>query len=132
MSDPAIEKAWAVEFADFLMAELMLGATSKQAVASTFGHFYKNGKPHYGPPAKRYRLSWYFWAPLRAQVFERDGLVCAYCGCESGPHEIDHIVPVKRGGTNDPDNLCVACRPCNISKSDLLLSEWKGRDNGRL
>jgi hypothetical protein len=120
----ARDQEFAEDFAAFLMTEMMCGATTKQAVASTFGHFYKDGKP-YHPPRKGLRLYWYQWAPLRDEIFDRDGLQCTYCGDEEGPLEIDHIVPVTRGGTNDHANLCVACRRCNISKSNLLLSEWR-------
>lgn len=53
---------------------------------------------------------------LRAEIFERDGMCCAYCGSTSGPHEIDHVFPVSRGGKTDQENLVIACRPCNRSK----------------
>lgn len=46
----------------------------------------------------------------RKQVAERDR-ACVRCG-DTGPYELDHIVEVKRGGTNDADNLqrlCVSC-----------------------
>ena len=59
------------------------------------------------------------WATLAA----RDGLMCAYCGAT--PTQIDHIVPRSRGGTNDPRNLALACAPCNLDKSDLLIAEWR-------
>lgn len=29
---------------------------------------------------------------------------------------VDHVKPVVRGGTNDPDNLVPCCRRCNSSK----------------
>lgn len=64
---------------------------------------------------------------VRAEVFERDGRVCAYCGDTEGPFHIDHIVPLSRGGEHSADNLTVACAPCNLSKSNLLLDEWEGR-----
>jgi 5-methylcytosine-specific restriction endonuclease McrA len=48
---------------------------------------------------------------------------CAYCG-SVGSLTIDHIVPVTRGGTNDMANLTFACKSCNSSKYNTLLSEW--------
>lgn len=66
------------------------------------------------------------WYALRAIVFERDGYVCAYCGDEEGPHEIDHILSLARGGTSHLSNLCVACRPCNASKGGRTVEEWRG------
>ena len=32
---------------------------------------------------------------------------------------IDHIVPTSKGGSNENDNICLACRSCNSSKSNL-------------
>lgn len=67
------------------------------------------------------------WPELRSVVFERDGLSCRYCQTEAGPFEVDHIIPVVRGGSDDLENLCVACKPCNASKGGRLLTEWRGR-----
>jgi 5-methylcytosine-specific restriction endonuclease McrA len=64
-------------------------------------------------------------AAIRALIFERDGYVCSYCGTEDGPFDVDHIHPVARGGSDDPENLCVACAPCNRSKGARTLSEWR-------
>jgi 5-methylcytosine-specific restriction endonuclease McrA len=74
------------------------------------------------------RLSPDQWESIRARVFLRDGFACAYCGDRLHKRDltIDHIVPVSRGGGHELDNLCVACKPCNSSKADRLLSEWGG------
>lgn len=40
---------------------------------------------------------------------------CNYCGAMGKLH-IDHIMPIKLGGTNWPDNLQLLCRPCNQAK----------------
>lgn len=64
------------------------------------------------------------WKVLRAEIFERDGYTCTYCGQVGGLLECDHITPRSRGGTNDPSNLTTACRDCNWKKRDRLLSEW--------
>lgn len=63
---------------------------------------------------------------IRAAVFARDGKVCRYCGDEAGPFEVDHILAVSRGGTDDLENLCVACCPCNRAKAAKLVAEWIG------
>lgn len=50
-------------------------------------------------------------------------LECVYCG---GPFEhVDHVVSASHGGTDDPDNLVPACTPCNTSKGNKLLAEWR-------
>lgn len=32
----------------------------------------------------------------------------------------EHVVPVSMGGTNDLDNLVVACRGCNLRKGNRV------------
>lgn len=52
---------------------------------------------------------------LRASIFARDGHRCLACGATANL-VIDHILPVLRGGTNDPVNLQTLCRSCNSKK----------------
>ena len=53
----------------------------------------------------------------KQRVFDRDGRTCRYCGSDEEPLHIDHIIPRKRGGTHDLDNLQVLCKACNLRKS---------------
>ncbi len=53
-------------------------------------------------------------------IFKRDGYVCAYCGSNQNL-VVDHIYPLSRGGTDDPDNLVCACKKCNAAKAGRLL-----------
>lgn len=62
---------------------------------------------------------------LRREIVERDGERCVYCGNVDGPFDIDHIFPVVRGGSDAANNLVVACAPCNRSKGDKTLKEWR-------
>lgn len=80
----------------------------------------------------RMRLGKEFYEkPIDAELIEKvrmyqkvaDDITCAYCGLRSGdaPHiefHIDHIWPRALGGTNDDENLCDACAPCNHRKRD--------------
>jgi hypothetical protein len=61
---------------------------------------------------------------VRFEVFKRDGFECQYCGCppSKAPLQVDHIHPVKEGGTNEIDNLVTSCQPCNLGKGATLLS----------
>lgn len=61
---------------------------------------------------------------LRRAVFERDNYTCQYCGrsCEEAELEIEHIIPVSKGGNNDIRNLATACRACNRSKGARILT----------
>lgn len=50
---------------------------------------------------------------------------CYYCKVKVGKtYHIDHVVPLSRGGANDPSNLVVACTTCNLSKQNRLPHEW--------
>lgn len=62
---------------------------------------------------------------LRHEVFKRDGYRCCECGASKNETslEIDHIIPVAKGGTNDIDNLQTLCRECNRMKHT---DEWVG------
>ena len=56
---------------------------------------------------------------------------CFWCGCKVGDtYHVDHVIPLSRGGSNDPDNLVIACPSCNCSKQDKLPHEWP--EGGRL
>lgn len=61
---------------------------------------------------------------VRFEVFKRDGFTCSYCGAHPPAVilHVDHIHPVAKGGTNDPDNLVTACEDCNQGKAARLLS----------
>jgi 5-methylcytosine-specific restriction endonuclease McrA len=52
------------------------------------------------------------------------GSACAYCGHEAEALEIEHIVPVVRGGSDDLTNLTLACKPCNLKKRTLTAAEF--------
>lgn len=48
---------------------------------------------------------------------------CFYCGEKS--EQIDHIVPLSRGGSHSIGNLIGACAHCNHSKRNRFITEWK-------
>ena len=56
-------------------------------------------------------------------LLANDGL-CLYCNA-SPAVEVDHIVPLARGGRHAIGNLAPSCGPCNRSKAALLLMEWR-------
>lgn len=58
---------------------------------------------------------------LRKKIMQRDGYTCKKCGVsiEQEPNlllEIDHIVPVSKGGLTTEENLQTLCWKCNRSK----------------
>lgn len=64
------------------------------------------------------------------RIFERDGWRCRICGgdtpkelrgtVERSAPELDHVVPISRGGQHTHENLQCACRGCNIRKSNKI------------
>jgi hypothetical protein len=61
---------------------------------------------------------------LRFEVFKRDNFTCRYCGRKTPEVilEIDHVIPVSKGGTNEFENLVTSCFECNRGKSNGLLN----------
>lgn len=61
----------------------------------------------------------------RFEVFKRDDFTCKYCGRKSPEVvlEVDHIVPVCEGGSDDPINLTCSCWDCNRGKSGVALTQ---------
>jgi 5-methylcytosine-specific restriction endonuclease McrA len=57
-------------------------------------------------------------------VAERARHRCEYCGAPEAifnfPLEVEHVIPPGQGGSQADDNLALACRSCNLHKSDYL------------
>lgn len=56
---------------------------------------------------------------LRYDVMRRDGFRCCYCGATTNDGiklEVDHIVPVSKGGKSEMENLQTLCERCNRGK----------------
>jgi len=61
----------------------------------------------------------------RALVRERAGNRCEYCLLHQDDSplavlHVEHIIPKKHGGSDDPDNLALACIDCNLHKGPNL------------
>lgn len=64
-------------------------------------------------------------ARLRESIKARDGYACRQCAISvaAEPHlllEVDHIIPVSRGGLSTVENLQTLCWKCNRSKSNSM------------
>lgn len=62
---------------------------------------------------------------VRFEVLKRDKFTCQYCGGVA-PNvllQIDHIIPVSKGGDDSIMNLITSCQPCNSGKKDIMLSD---------
>jgi 5-methylcytosine-specific restriction endonuclease McrA len=47
----------------------------------------------------------------------RDHFTCQYCGRHTKDLTLDHVVPRRRGGGHEWDNVVAACKPCNHRKA---------------
>lgn len=64
---------------------------------------------------------------LREKIKTRDLFTCKYCNVslDDEPHlllEIDHILPLSKGGKTQEDNLQTLCWKCNRSKSNKIIN----------
>ena len=59
----------------------------------------------------------------RFEIFKRDAFTCQYCGATppSVVLEVDHVIPVAKGGSDEPHNLVTSCFDCNRGKRDRHL-----------
>jgi 5-methylcytosine-specific restriction endonuclease McrA len=62
--------------------------------------------------------------PLYPLVAQRAGHRCEYCRAPEAifnlPFEVEHIIPTSRNGSDGESNCALACRSCNLYKSDQL------------
>ena len=66
-------------------------------------------------------------ADIALQLEAQNGR-CWWCGKPLGDsYHVDHRIPLSRGGSDAPGNLCISCPSCNVRKSDKMPWEWKGR-----
>ena len=64
---------------------------------------------------------------LRGRIKERDDYTCLSCGVSLAdePHlllEVDHIMPVSKGGLSVPENLQTLCWKCNRAKGAKVIA----------
>lgn len=58
-------------------------------------------------------------------VYARYDGCCVICGSPVRFRDltIDHIIPLSQGGTNNMDNLQLACKACNLMKNCLTMEQ---------
>ena len=64
---------------------------------------------------------------IKHQLYAQRGR-CFWCSVplRGTQYQVDHVVPLARGGTNDLKNLVCTCPHCNMSKGARLpYTEWK-------
>lgn len=60
---------------------------------------------------------------LEAWLHTTNGSACPYCGDEG--YQIDHIVPMSKGGTHTWSNLQRVCKTCNYAKNNLMPEDFQ-------
>lgn len=90
----------------------------------------KSSRPSYG------------WRKIK-KILAKTGGRCFYCGCVLPPDtdnldeygvcyssirnwDVDHLIPVSKGGNGKVENLVPSCKSCNHNKSDKLVDEFIG------
>lgn len=68
------------------------------------------------------------------EVFQRDNWMCHMCGKETpwylrgttepNAPELDHLIPLARGGGHTMDNVACCCRECNQDRGAMLIEEY--------
>lgn len=98
--------------------EQLIGATDSLDL-SAFGDFVafaEAAQPSYQDRLAKRRIP----DRVRAAVLMRDGARCRRC--RTVVHlEVDHIIPVSKGGETDESNLQTLCRRCNRRKWKKLI-----------
>ena len=61
-----------------------------------------------------------------AQILDEFGHGCAYCPATDIPLQMEHMVPLSRGGHHTASNVVPACSFCNTSKGARTVLEWIG------
>ncbi len=67
-----------------------------------------------------------FTPSMRRMVYAKDHGCCYICGKPVLPacFEIEHKIPLSKGGTNDISNLYTACHICNTMKNSMSFEDF--------
>jgi len=102
------------------------GCRRKRARASAVAKHGKVSKHRHR--ARRYGVAYEPINPI--EIFNRDKWRCQICGCKTprqhrgtikvNAPELDHRVPMSKGGAHTRNNVQTACRGCNSRKGDKI------------
>jgi len=67
------------------------------------------------------------WMRIKGSILIRDKYTCKVCGTVHMSNQVDHVVPLEKGGSNDPANLQTLCIECHKAKTKV---EAKARYTG--
>jgi 5-methylcytosine-specific restriction endonuclease McrA len=102
---------------------------NKDKVRKVQSRWRKNNPDKYRLQKRRYRNAEGFFTKKDIEdLREKQGNCCGLCGIAFSKeikYEVDHIIPVSRGGSNWPQNLQLLCRSCNAKKSNIISDKFK-------
>ena len=101
-------------------------AANPEKMAASYAEWYKKNPESRVKRRHEYRARKYsngvFVVSKKEIVKLRSG-ACFYCGSRTNI-QIDHVIPVSRGGRHSVGNLVSACSQCNQRKNQKFITEW--------
>ncbi len=68
---------------------------------------------------------------VRKRILEKCKNKCQHCGGIERL-EVDHIIPISRGGRHDEDNMQILCKKCNLKKGKSIdINKFFMRGDGK-
>ncbi|MEU1881913.1 HNH endonuclease [Streptosporangium sp. NPDC020072] len=60
-----------------------------------------------------------------SRIYKREKGICSWCKAPVPRDQAsrDHVVSLKKGGTNDDSNVVLACKGCNALRNEEARSE---------
>ena len=74
----------------------------------------REGRFNFDTSKKRENINVIKW-----KIFKRDNFTCQLCGSQE-LLELDHIIPISKGGEDKEDNYQTLCQSCNRKKKDKI------------
>ncbi|PKY89684.1 HNH endonuclease [Falseniella ignava] len=120
-----------VEYVDYVFEYVSAGGNSSQTTTITLDEpvieetmKYISDRIKYKKSAKAQRSL--MTKKFREKIKQRDRYTCQNCKVSTKDQdllllEVDHIIPVSKGGLSTEDNLQTLCWKCNRTKSDKIL-----------
>ena len=60
---------------------------------------------------------------FKEELIEKNGAYCEMCGQTDVPLQVDHIVPISKGGLNEISNMQLLCYECHMKKHNYYFDE---------
>lgn len=80
-------------------------------------HGWKAHKPYANSRTAAKRLSGRALQVRNARIQLRDGYTCRVCSLVTVHGEVDHVIPLSRGGVDHDENCAWTCIPCHRDKT---------------